>query len=105
MFKKTSERAILVFVFIAFIAWWRVHEDKIEKQKANETKRQQVLGNATAKVKEFNTPYGQMLVMDLPVQSPISPDIVETKRCYVWRDFIDKAASLSCENTAMPYLD
>lgn len=96
--KSNVTTAAWVALIVGSLAWW-AHSRSVENTRRTERHVDFKAASAAPRVREFQLPQGQMLVVDVPAAHVSFPDLMETRRCFVWRDANGASSAISCEAT------
>lgn len=95
----------LAMLIIGMFSYHNENETKkISQQAKRKEEKRAKLSTMTVKEKTYFTTMGTVQVLDIPVSATYSQEIIEIKRCIVWKDYGGQS-SMSCEGNSEIPLD
>jgi len=80
---------------------WIVHDNEKSRQKKAAHDRSRLSTQTAPVIREHNFAQGQILVIDVPTPDQYGSGLIETKRCFVWRDTLSTTSAISCDPSPM----
>jgi hypothetical protein len=84
------------FICVIVLSLWHLNHqtDKGKKIRTNIDYRMREIELSTPQAKVHSFPEGKIIVLDIPYQNSLIPELKESQKCFVWET--DKSSSISC---------